>query len=78
MVWIQSRREFVGEVDFGEVDVDGIIEDVYNESEDDELCEEIGKEIDVDSGMISEGAECLQDYTLKKHVIQESQSLPTA
>ena len=45
MVWIQSRREFVGEVDFGEVDVDGIIEDVYNESEDDELCEEIGKEI---------------------------------
>jgi hypothetical protein len=43
MMWIQSSQEFVGEVDFGEVDGDGIIEDVYNESEDDEVCEEIGK-----------------------------------
>ncbi|XP_046449151.1 uncharacterized protein LOC124197662 [Daphnia pulex] len=61
MMWIQSRQEFVGEVDFGEVDVDGIIEDAYNESEDDQVCEEIGKGIDVDGGKISEGAVCLQD-----------------
>jgi hypothetical protein len=61
MMWIQSRQEFVGEVDFGELDVDEIIEDVYNESEDDEVCEKVGKGIDVDGGKISEGAVCLQD-----------------
>jgi hypothetical protein len=53
-------------VDFGEVDVDGDIDDVYNEMDDDNeddeyLLKEAGNGADVDGGKISRGAICQQN-----------------
>lgn len=59
MLWIQSRQEFVGKIDFGEVKVNGMIEKCYgNQEEEQEIHETLGQGIDCDGGNISKGAIC--------------------
>lgn len=57
LLWIQSRQQFVGEVDFGRVIMDDrhLNEVLENEELDDEDEEEtVGRGLDVDGGKISE------------------------
>jgi hypothetical protein len=70
LMWIQSRHKFVGEVDFEEVDVDGDIDYVYNEMDDNEIDDDNENDEyileedangDVDGGRISRGSFCQQD-----------------
>lgn len=62
LLWIRSRQQFFGEIDFGDVNVDCDIDDVYNKEDDceDDDCidEAFRKCTEKNDGKISEGAIC--------------------
>jgi hypothetical protein len=61
-LWIQSRQQFVGEVDFGGVLIDGDVKELLNEySEEDETCSNEDIEESVDNGTDSNGGKMSKD-----------------
>ena len=62
LLWIQSRQQFVGEVDFGGILIEGDVKELLNEySVEDETCSNEDIEESVDNGTDADGGKISKD-----------------